>query len=178
MPIEPEELVGLSEIAEIAGVSRSAVANWRARFRDFPKPVAELQSGPVFLRLEVRKWMRKRRVPMTNVIATINLKGGVSKSTTTVAVAEMLSAEFRKKVLVIDLDPQEIGSGNWCGNWGNWCRFMISRSPGHTEHTGLFLGKLVSLHDFQEPRNGEGLSQWRGVEADISTPSADASALA
>lgn len=43
---------------------------------------------------------------MATVIATINLKGGVGKSTTTVAVAEMMSAEFRKKVLVIDLDPQ------------------------------------------------------------------------
>lgn len=56
---------------------------------------------------------------MTTVIATINLKGGVGKSTTTVAVAEMLSATFRKKVLVIDLDPQTnatvmlIGEEKW-----------------------------------------------------------------
>src|SRR5713226_6936328 len=119
MAVDPEDLVGLSEIADMAGVSRSAVANWRARFPNFPKPVAELQSGPVFLSLQVRKWMRKRRVPMTNVVATINLKGGVGKSTTTVAVAEMLSAEFHKRVLVIDLDPQTnattmlIGEDKW-----------------------------------------------------------------
>ena len=56
---------------------------------------------------------------MATVISTINLKGGVGKSTTTVAVAEMMSAEFGKKVLVIDLDPQTnatvmlIGEKKW-----------------------------------------------------------------
>ena len=43
---------------------------------------------------------------MATVIATINLKGGVGKTTTTVAVAEMLAGEFGKRVLVVDLDPQ------------------------------------------------------------------------
>lgn len=56
---------------------------------------------------------------MARVIATINLKGGVGKTQTTVALAEVLSAEFRKKVLVIDLDPQTnattllIGEKRW-----------------------------------------------------------------
>lgn len=56
---------------------------------------------------------------MTTVIATINLKGGVGKSTTTVAVGEVLSAVFNKKVLIIDLDPQTnattmlIGEDKW-----------------------------------------------------------------
>lgn len=56
---------------------------------------------------------------MSRVFATINLKGGVGKTTTTVALAEILSAEFRKKVLVIDIDPQTnattmlIGESKW-----------------------------------------------------------------
>lgn len=56
---------------------------------------------------------------MAHVFSTINLKGGVGKTTTTVAVAETLSAEFGKKVLVIDLDPQTnattmlIGEEKW-----------------------------------------------------------------
>ncbi|HEY3781402.1 MAG TPA: AAA family ATPase [Fimbriimonadaceae bacterium] len=56
---------------------------------------------------------------MATIISTINLKGGVGKSTTTVALAEMLSNAFSKKVLVIDLDPQTnatvmlIGEERW-----------------------------------------------------------------
>ena len=80
--------------------------NWRSRHSDFPKPAADLQSGPVFKRNQVQKWLRRKKVAMATIISTINLKGGVGKSTTTVALAEMLVAEFRKKVLVIDLDPQ------------------------------------------------------------------------
>lgn len=56
---------------------------------------------------------------MAHVLSTINLKGGVGKTTTTVALAETLSGEFRKRVLVIDLDPQTnattmlIGEEKW-----------------------------------------------------------------
>ena len=56
---------------------------------------------------------------MATIISTINLKGGVGKSTTTVAMAEIMSAEFNQRVLVIDLDPQTnatvmlIGEDRW-----------------------------------------------------------------
>ena len=116
---ENDDLVGVFEIAKMAGVSSAAVANWRSRFDDFPGPVVVLRSGPVFKRAQVRRWLRKRRGKMATIISTINLKGGVGKSTTTVAMAEILSAEFGKKVLVIDLDPQTnatvmlIGETRW-----------------------------------------------------------------
>ncbi|SOC43246.1 ParA family protein [Ureibacillus acetophenoni] len=47
---------------------------------------------------------------MAIVIPVINLKGGVAKTTTSVGLAEMLSSEFKKKVLFIDLDPQTNGT--------------------------------------------------------------------
>ncbi|AYJ50739.1 ParA family protein [Rhodococcus sp. P1Y] len=56
---------------------------------------------------------------MATVIATINLKGGVGKSTTTAALAEFMSAEFGYRVLLVDLDPQTnlttmmIGEQRW-----------------------------------------------------------------
>jgi chromosome partitioning protein len=56
---------------------------------------------------------------MAPVVAVINLKGGVGKTTTTVALAEMLASEHAKRVLVVDLDPQTnatvmlIGEAAW-----------------------------------------------------------------
>jgi chromosome partitioning protein len=56
---------------------------------------------------------------MSKVISIINLKGGVGKTTITVALAEFLVIEQHLKVLVIDLDPQTnstvslIGEGEW-----------------------------------------------------------------
>jgi chromosome partitioning protein len=104
-----DDLVGVAEIAAMARVGPTAVANWRARGQGFPEPVAELRAGPVFSRVAVRRWLRrqgkgKRR--MSTVLSTINLKGGVGKTTTTVGIAEMLVAEHGMRVLVIDLDPQ------------------------------------------------------------------------
>jgi chromosome partitioning protein len=40
------------------------------------------------------------------LISVINMKGGVGKSTTTVSLAETLALHQRRRVLVIDLDPQ------------------------------------------------------------------------
>lgn len=114
-----DELVGINEIAGLANVSRQVVANWRARSQDFPVPLASLASGPVFKRSQIRAWLRRRKIPMARIFSTINLKGGVGKTTTTVALAETFSADFGKKVLVIDLDPQTnattmlIGEQKW-----------------------------------------------------------------
>ncbi|GAC1449445.1 MAG: ParA family protein [Ktedonobacterales bacterium] len=43
---------------------------------------------------------------MPVITSVINLKGGVGKTTLTVALAHYLAAEHRRRVLVIDLDPQ------------------------------------------------------------------------
>ena len=56
---------------------------------------------------------------MSHVFSTINLKGGVGKTTTTVALADYFSSAMHKSVLVIDLDPQTnatvmmIGEDKW-----------------------------------------------------------------
>jgi chromosome partitioning protein len=114
-----DDLIGLQEVARLAGVGASAVANWRVRYPDFPPSVAELRSGPVFDKDQVERWVRRRRTTVGRTIATINLKGGVGKSTTTVATALIMAGFFSKRVLVIDLDPQTnatvmlIGEKRW-----------------------------------------------------------------
>lgn len=100
------ELMGISEIAQMAGVSRQVVSNWRTRSKNFPAPVAELSSGPVWLKEHIENWLRAKEGKMAKVISFINLKGGVGKTTTTVAIAEFLALEHQKRVLVVDLDPQ------------------------------------------------------------------------
>jgi chromosome partitioning protein len=110
-------LVGVSEIAGMADppVTKQAVANWRHRFDDFPKPVQTLQNGPVWDEEVISEWLQARSGRAPVVISFINLKGGVAKTTTSVAVAEMLAKEHRKHVLFIDLDPQTNATINLIG---------------------------------------------------------------
>lgn len=100
------DLLGIAEIAEMAGVTKQAVSNWRVRYDRFPHPMQNLQSGPVWEREKVNDWVKSFKGEETHVLSFINLKGGVGKTTTAVAVAEMLAQDARKHVLLIDLDPQ------------------------------------------------------------------------
>ncbi len=117
--IMEDKLVGMSEIADMANVTRQAVANWRLRYDGFPKPVQTLQSGPVWDRETVAQWHKQKEGLAPVVISVINLKGGVAKTTTSVAIAEVLAKDFRRHVLLIDLDPQTnatislIGEKEW-----------------------------------------------------------------
>ena len=104
--MNPPKLLGLAEFAELAGVSKQVVSNWRLRHDDFPKPIQEIQSGPVWEHEAVDSWVKVHKGEQSHVISFINLKGGVGKTTTAVAVAEILAQEHRKQVLVVDLDPQ------------------------------------------------------------------------
>ncbi len=104
--MDPGNLVGISEIAELANASRQVVSNWRMRYDHFPRPLKTLQSGPVWDREAVQAWVKSFKGEATHVLSFINLKGGVGKTTTAVGVAEVLAQDERKHVLVIDLDPQ------------------------------------------------------------------------
>ena len=55
--LEHAPLVGIPQIAEIAGVGRSAVGNWRKRHEDFPAPKVQTPSGALFDLLEIEDWL-------------------------------------------------------------------------------------------------------------------------
>jgi chromosome partitioning protein len=114
-----DALVTSAEIAGMASppVTEQTVANWRRRFANFPTPEQTLSGQPQRWRASsIRKWLEEtqnERAP--KVISFINLKGGVAKTTTSVAVAEILANTHGKWVLFIDLDPQTNASINLTG---------------------------------------------------------------
>jgi hypothetical protein len=69
------DLVGIAEVAEMAGVSKQAVSNWRVRARDFPAPEAELASGPVWLKANIENWLKMREGNMETIISGVTGSG-------------------------------------------------------------------------------------------------------
>lgn len=70
----------------------------------------------------VRAHFQKRRAAAmgAQVVSIINMKGGVGKSTTAVSLCETLAIHHRRRVLLIDLDPQTNASIMAAGadRWG------------------------------------------------------------
>lgn len=60
--IDPQQnaRVTVSEIAQLAGVSVSAVSNWRKRYADFPAPVEGTAAGDFFALNDVLVWLERR----------------------------------------------------------------------------------------------------------------------
>jgi hypothetical protein len=71
------DLVGLSEVAEMAGVSKQAVVNWRERFSDFPAPAAELASGPVWMKKDIEEWLKRREGSVEAISAGVTGSGKI-----------------------------------------------------------------------------------------------------
>ena len=101
-----QEFVGLSEIAMIAETSTQTVNNWKRRYKDFPKPIAQVKAGEFYDKEQIINWLKRRgKIMGAKTIAFINLKGGVAKTTTTVGLATLLAGTYGKKVLATFL-PQ------------------------------------------------------------------------
>ncbi len=115
------DLVGTAEVAEMLSVTKQTLTNWRGRNSSFPSPVAELRSGPVWKRDDITAWgkgvgilvrsrgRKRRKLPNHRnavVVALVNMKGGVGKSTITANLGWHSAYKRDKKVLLVDLDPQ------------------------------------------------------------------------
>jgi chromosome partitioning protein len=117
------ELLGLAEIAALLGVTKQVVANWKARKANFPKPMVELRSGPVWEKSDIVAWAESEDIPVVEpidgcdelegtvsrlaiVAALMNMKGGVGKSTMCANFGWFAAFHRNLRVLLIDLDPQ------------------------------------------------------------------------
>lgn len=68
-------LVAPSDIAELAGVSRAAVSNWRKRSQGFPESAGGTEAKPLFDRAEVSAWLRGRGYEPARTTADIDVFG-------------------------------------------------------------------------------------------------------
>ena len=50
------DLAASGDLATEYGVSPSAISNWITRLPEFPRPLVELSTGPVYSRRQVRAW--------------------------------------------------------------------------------------------------------------------------
>ena len=58
MGTDEREEITAAAIARLAGVGRSAVANWRRRYPDFPNPAGGSPTSPTFDRGAVEAWLK------------------------------------------------------------------------------------------------------------------------
>lgn len=57
-----DAMIGVAEIAELAGVTSAAVANWRRRkTNEFPSPAHDSRSGPLYRRAKIEEWLATKR---------------------------------------------------------------------------------------------------------------------
>lgn len=75
-----ESLVTATEVAQLAGVGRAAVSNWRRRYADFPEPVGGAGASPAFRYADVERWLREqgrlKASPVDAVWRTLNTEHG------------------------------------------------------------------------------------------------------
>ena len=55
-----KEMVGLAEAAELAGVSRQTFWSWKNSYENFPEPIVELKSGPIWEKDTMVAWLKAR----------------------------------------------------------------------------------------------------------------------
>jgi hypothetical protein len=118
------ELMGIYEIAQLAGVSPQAVSNWVVRKPDFPKPVTSLASGPIWNGQHIRTWLaRSDYTPpqLTNKGHQMDFKKG--REYTLAEISSVLGGETQSYL------PQR-GGRIVCG------RFIRKMNPG-APHTVL-----------------------------------------
>jgi len=167
MPSE-DELLGLSEVAELLGITRQTVTNWRSRRRDFPEPTADLKSGPIWIRARIVEWAVNNSIEIHEsseadgstlarsvVVSVVNMKGGVGKSTLTANLGWFCAYRRDLRVLLVDLDPQF-----------NLSQYVMG-TDGYTAHVENEKGTALHLFEQLTPEAVSGKERSRIEPQDI-----------
>jgi chromosome partitioning protein len=154
------DLLGLSEAAELLQISRQTLGNWRQRRDDFPRPEAELRSGPVWRLDDLTAWAGANDVMTAELVteadtakaglgttvAMMNMKGGVGKSTLTANLGWFCALKKDQRVLVVDLDPQF-----------NLSQYILG-TAGYEEHHEAAKGTVLDIFEQATPASVSGVS--------------------
>ena len=110
MGSDGREEITAAAIARLAGVGRSAVANWRRRYPDFPQPTGGGATSPTFDRGAVEQWLKS--TGKAHQLATI---GRTATGTERIAAPEQSVSDLRTGELLgrvmAALLPRETASG-------------------------------------------------------------------
>ncbi|MEV0608145.1 hypothetical protein AB0I61_17440 [Polymorphospora rubra] len=55
------DLAATGDLAREYGVGKATISNWISRYPDFPSPLVELSTGPVYSSSQVRRWHDSRK---------------------------------------------------------------------------------------------------------------------
>lgn len=127
-------LVGPSDIADMTGVSRSAVSNWRRRADDFPEQVGGSSAKPLFSREAVTEWLVNRghapRADHGEAGAWAAMNALRSELSADDAADFILSLACARK-----LTDQSVAGMRECMRWAD----LASQPPGGLKHELLRL---------------------------------------
>ena len=106
------EEITAAAIARLAGVGRSAVANWRRRYADFPQPSGGSPTSPTFDRQEVERWLKE-----TGKADQLATAGRTETGTERIAapersVADLQAGELLGRVMAALLPRETADSGH------------------------------------------------------------------
>jgi type I restriction enzyme M protein len=92
------DLLGLSDVARLAGVRPSAVANWRDRYKDFPAPAANSGAGPAFQRDDIVSWLERNRPDQAKRVKPLGIEAQLWRGADALR-NNMDAAEYKHVVL-------------------------------------------------------------------------------
>jgi type I restriction enzyme M protein len=159
--------VTVSEIAQLAGVSVSAVSNWRKRYADFPVPADGTAAGDLFAVQEVLAWLERRgkKVRKPKEQGLQQLLAGVSESLRGEGAPNEARLLAMLQVLTIWRFSVAVTTGGVAGPASAWAKLTtapVAELPVVWQHAieSVQLGEASAVREVLESP----AISWRGIQ--------------